>query len=75
MYKIFKHCKHPCNVLDVWEKRMFICNNKIFFLCFFSIYSFCNATFFLLGYVIKPPQLSSAIYGAPLFTGNLDHAV
>jgi len=24
------------------------------------------------GYVIKPPQPSSSVYGAPPFTGNLD---
>ena len=56
------------HALDVWWKRMFICNNKIFLLCFFSIESFCNATFFHSGYVIKHPQPSSAIYGAPYFT-------
>jgi len=53
------------------EERIFICNNKIFFLCSFSIYYFCNATFFHSGSVIKPPQPSSAIYGAPPpFTGH-----
>jgi len=36
----------------------------------FSIFCYCKATFFHSGYVIKPPQPSSAIYGAPLFTGN-----
>jgi len=40
------------------------------FLCFSSVYSFCNATLFHSGYVIKPPQPSSAIYGAPPFTGH-----
>jgi len=35
-----------------------------------SFFCFCNATFFHSGYVIKPPQPSSAIYGAPSFTGN-----
>ena len=54
------------HVLDVWGKCMFICNNKIFFLCFFPVYSFCNATFFHSGYVIKPPQPSSAFYRQPL---------
>jgi len=49
---------------------MFICNNQTFFLCFFSVYSICNATFFHSGYVIKPPQPSSTIYRAPPFTGN-----
>ena len=56
------------HALDVWWKRMFVCNNKIFFLC---VYSFCNATLFHSGYVIKPPQPSSAICGAPPFTGHL----
>jgi len=61
------------HALDVWGKHIFICNIiiKIFFLCFFSVYSFCNTTFFHSGYVIKPPQPSSASYGAPPFTGNL----
>jgi len=36
----------------------------------FSVYSFCKATFFHSGYVIKPPQPNPAIYGAPPFTGN-----
>ena len=57
-------------VLDLRGKCLFICNNKIFFLCFFSVYSFCNAIFFHSAYIIKPPQPSSTIYGAPLFTGN-----
>ena len=38
-----------------------------FFLHFFS---FCNTTFFHSSYVFKLPQQSSAIYGAPPFTGN-----
>jgi len=66
MYKIFEHRNHPC--IRCLGKRILICNNKLFFLCFFSVYSFCNATFFYSGYVIKPPQPNSAIYGAPLFT-------
>jgi len=60
------------HVLNVWGKCIFICNNKIFFLWFFSVYSFYNATFFHYDYVIKPPQPSSAIYGTPPFTGNQD---
>jgi len=68
MYKIFKHRKHPC----IWANCILICNNKIFFLCFFSVYSFCNATFFHSGYVIKPAQPSSAIYWSPPFTGHPD---
>jgi len=39
-------------------------------IAFFSVYSFCNATLFHSGYVFKPPQRRSAIYGAPPFTGN-----
>jgi len=42
-----------------------------YFLSLFSVYSFCNATFFHSGYVIKPPQPSCFIYGAPPFAGNL----
>jgi len=37
----------------------------------FSVYSICKETFFHSGYVMKPPQPSSAIYGAPPFIGNL----
>jgi len=68
MYKILNIAN--IHALDAWGKRILICNNKIFFLCFFSVYSFCNATFFHSGYVIKPPQPSSALYGAPPSTGN-----
>jgi len=45
------------HALDVWEKRILICNNKIFFLCF------CNATFLHSSYVIKSLQPSSAFTG------------
>ena len=61
--------------LDVWGKRILICNNKIFILCYFSVYSFCKATSFHSGYVIKPPQPSSASYGAPSFAGHLKRSV
>ena len=61
------------HVLDVWGKCIFICNKKIFFICFFSVCSFCNATFFQSGYIIKPPQPSSTICGALPFTGNPLH--
>jgi len=61
------------HTLDVWGNRIFHLqySNKMFFLCFFSVYSFCNATSFHSSYVIKPLQPSSAIYGAPPFTGHL----
>jgi len=38
----------------------------------FFLFWFCSATSFHYGYIIKlkPPQPSSAIYGAPPFTGN-----
>jgi len=42
----------------------------IYFSFAFSVYSFCKATFFHSGYIIKPPQPSSNIYGAPPFTDN-----
>jgi len=58
------------HALDVWGMRILISNNKLFFLCFFSIYSFCNVTFFNSSYVIKPPQPSFAIYGAPPLQGT-----
>jgi len=35
-----------------------------------SFFCFYNTTFFYSGYVIKPPQPSSTIYGAPPFIGN-----
>jgi len=41
------------------------------FLSLIFLFWFCNATCFYSGFVIKPPQPSSAIYGAPPFTGNL----
>ena len=53
------------HALDVWGKRILICNDTLFFLCFFSVYSFCNATFFHSSYVIKPSQPSSAFYKVP----------
>jgi len=41
-----------------------------FFFTFFSFFWFCDATFFHSDYVIKPPQPSSANYGAQPFTSN-----
>jgi len=72
MYKILNITN--IHALDVWVKRILICNNKIFFLCFFSVYFFCNATFFHSGCVIKLPQPSSAIYGPPPFTRHHKNA-
>jgi len=59
------------HVFNVWVKRILSCNDTTFFLHYFSFFCFCNATFFHSGYAIKPPQPSSAIYGAPPYTGNL----
>jgi len=56
--------------LDVWWKRIFICNTNFFSFAFFPLF-FCNATFSHSSYVIKPPQPSSAIYEALPFTGHL----
>ena len=53
------------HAIHVWGKRILSCSGTTFFLYFFS---FCNATFFHAGYIIKPPQPSSAIYGASPFT-------
>ena len=53
-----------------WRKRILSCNDKTFFLHFSSLFCFCNVTFFYSSYIITPPQPSSAIYGAPPFTGN-----
>jgi len=36
----------------------------------FSFCCICNVSFFYSGYIIKPPQTSSAIYGAPPFAGH-----
>jgi len=44
---------------------------KLFLLPFSSHCSTQNIGFSDSGYVIKPPQPSSAIYGAPPFTGHL----
>ena len=44
------------HAFHVWGKRILSCNDTTFILHFFS---FCNATFFHSGYVIKPPQPSS----------------
>jgi len=43
MYKIFKHSKHPC--IRCLGKRIFICSNKIFFLCFFLFIPFATQLF------------------------------
>ena len=69
MYKIFKHRKLPC-IPCLGETHIKLQWYNIF-PSIFSFFLFCNATFFHSGYVIKPPpQPNSAIYGAPLFTGN-----
>jgi len=52
----------------VWGKRILSNNDTTFFLHLFFLFCFCNATFFNSGYIIKPPQPSSAIYGAPPLT-------
>jgi len=64
------------HAFHVWGKRISSCNDTTlsftfipFIVHFYSI-CFCNATFFHSGYVIKPPQPSSAIYRALPFTGN-----
>ena len=67
MYKIFKHRKLPC--IPCLGETHFKSQWYIF-PSLFSFFCFCNATFFHSGYVIKPPQPSSAIYGAPPFTGH-----
>jgi len=45
---------------------------KLFLLLFSSHCSTQNIGFSDSGYVIKPPQPSSAVYGALPFTGHLD---
>jgi len=58
------------HAFHVWGKRILSYGDTTFFLHFFSFFCFCNATFFHSGYVFKAPQPSSAIYGAPPFTGH-----
>jgi len=60
------------HAFHVWGKRISSCNrsNDTTFIVHFYSICFCNATFFHSGYVIKPPQPSSAIYRALPFTGN-----
>ena len=65
-------CKKILNIANfyafhVWGKRALSCNDTPVLLHFFCL---CNASFFYSGYVIKPPQPSSAIYGTPPFTGH-----
>jgi len=66
MYKIFKHRELPC-IPCFGETHI-----KLQWL-WYNIFSSLFFLFLILhsGYVIKPPQPSSAIYGAPPFTGNL----
>jgi len=60
MYKILKIAN--IYVLDVWGKRIFICNNKIFFLCFYLYIPFATQLF-------STPVTSSNLRNqAPLFT-------
>jgi len=66
------------HALDVWGKHIFICSNKVFFLCFFSIYSICNATFSTPVTSSKPATKlrylrSSAFYSAPAFDITFQH--
>jgi len=70
MYRIFKHRKLPfIPCLMFGETHIKLRWHDTTF--FFHIFSFCNATFFYSGYVIKPPQPTSAFYRAPPFTGHL----
>jgi len=68
MYKIFKHRKHPC-IPCFGGNAYYVAMIQYFSFTFF-LFFVCNATFFHSGYVSKPLQPSSAIYGAPPFTGN-----
>jgi len=43
MYKIFKHPKHPC--IRCLGRHILICNNKIFFFCFFPFIPFATQPF------------------------------
>jgi len=69
MYKIFKHRELPC-IPCLGETHIKLQWYNIFPSLFF-LFWFCNATFFHSGYVIKPPQPSSAFYRQPLKSGFL----
>jgi len=43
IYKIFKHRKHP--FITCLGKRIFICNNELFLLCFFPFIPFAKQLF------------------------------
>jgi len=65
MYKIFKHRKHPC--IRCLGKRIFICNNKIFFVCFFTFVPFATQLFSTPVTSSNLRNLrSSAFYRAPI---------
>jgi len=68
MHKIFLNHKLP-RIPCLGETHIKLQWYTIFLLLFY-FYCFCNTTFLHSSYVIKPPQPSSAIYGAPPFTGN-----
>jgi len=55
------------HAFHVWGKRILNCSDTTFLLHFFCL---CNATLFHSGYVIKPPQPSSAITEIRLLQGN-----
>jgi len=60
MYKIFKHLKHPC--IRCLRNHRLICNNKIFFICFFLFIPFATQLF-------STPVTSSNLRNqCPLFT-------
>jgi len=63
MYTISKHRKHLCiPCLGATHIKLQWYN---IFPTIFSLFWFCNSTFFQSGYVIKPPQPSSAFYRQP----------
>jgi len=64
MYDFFKHRKLPC--IPCLEETHFKLQWYNISVSLFLLFCFCNATFFHFGYVITPPQPSSAFYRAPI---------
>jgi len=58
------------HAFHVWGKHIMLQWHNIFPSLFF-LFCYCKATFFHSSFIIKPPQPSSAIYGAPPFTGHI----
>jgi len=63
------------HAFHVWGKRILSCNDTTVFLHSFFLFLLLQRNLFHSSYVIKPPQPSSPIIGAPPFTGNHQLAI